>query len=47
MIDRKEVTSAEADAALARAKAAVDEAFAFARKAAYPAPEEALTHVFA
>jgi len=47
MIDRKEVTSAEADAALARAKAAVDEAFVFARKAAYPAPEEALTHVFA
>jgi TPP-dependent pyruvate/acetoin dehydrogenase alpha subunit len=47
MIDSKEVTPAEADAALARAKAAVDEAFAFARKAAYPAPEEALTHVFA
>jgi pyruvate dehydrogenase E1 component alpha subunit len=47
MIDNKEVTSAEADAVLARAKAAVDEAFAFARKAAYPAPEEALTHVFA
>ncbi|MGB9113817.1 thiamine pyrophosphate-dependent dehydrogenase E1 component subunit alpha [Bradyrhizobium sp.] len=47
MIDSKEVTSAEADAALARAKAAVDQAFAFARKAAYPAPEEALTHVFA
>jgi pyruvate dehydrogenase E1 component alpha subunit len=47
MIDGKEVTEAEADAALARAKAAVDEAIAFARGAAYPAPEDALTHVFA
>jgi pyruvate dehydrogenase E1 component alpha subunit len=47
MIDSKEVAPAEADAALARAKAAVDDAFVFARTAAYPAPEEALTHVFA
>ncbi len=47
MIDGKQVTEAEADAALARAKAAVDEAIAFARGAAYPAPEDALTHVFA
>jgi pyruvate dehydrogenase E1 component alpha subunit len=41
------VTAAEADAALARAKADVDAAFAFARSSAYPAPEEALQHVFA
>ena len=47
MIDGKQVSAAEADAALAKAKAEVDEAFAFARASAYPAPEEALTHVFA
>lgn len=41
------VTAEEADAVLARAKREVDEAFAFARAADYPAPEEALTHVFA
>jgi pyruvate dehydrogenase E1 component alpha subunit len=41
------VTAAEADAALAKAKADVDAAFAFARSSAYPAPEEALQHVFA
>jgi len=41
------VTAAEADAALAKAKAEVDAAFAFARSSAYPAPEEALQHVFA
>jgi len=41
------ITVAEADAALARAKAEVDEAFAFARAAAEPAPEDALTAVFA
>jgi Pyruvate/2-oxoglutarate dehydrogenase complex, dehydrogenase (E1) component, eukaryotic type, alpha subunit len=40
-------TAAEADAALARARAEVDEAFAFARAAAEPAPEDALTAVFA
>lgn len=47
MIGGGEVTEAEADDVLARAKAEVDEAFAFARAAAYPAPEEALEHVFA
>ncbi|SEP62985.1 thiamine pyrophosphate-dependent dehydrogenase E1 component subunit alpha [Thalassovita taeanensis] len=41
------MTEAEADAALARAKAEVDEAFAFARAATEPAPEDALTAVFA
>ena len=41
------VTEAEADAARDRAKAEVDEAFAFARAAAYPAAEDALTAVFA
>ena len=41
------ITEAEADEALAKAKAEVDEAFAFARAAAYPAPEDALTAVFA
>lgn len=41
------MTEAEADAALARAKAEVDAAFAYAREAAYPAPEDALTAVFA
>ena len=47
MIEGGEVTAAEADAALAEAKAQVDHAFAFARQSAYPAPEEALQHVFA
>jgi len=47
MIETAGVTAAEADAVLARAKAEVDEALAFARSAPYPAPEEALTHVFA
>ena len=47
MIAGGEVTEAEADEALARAKAEVDEAFAFAKAAAYPAPDEALEHVFA
>jgi pyruvate dehydrogenase E1 component alpha subunit len=47
MIETKIATAAEADMALAHAKAAVDEAFAFARAAAYPEPEEALAHVFA
>jgi pyruvate dehydrogenase E1 component alpha subunit len=47
MIETGIATSAEADAVLSRARAAVDEAFAFARAAAYPAPEEALAHVFA
>lgn len=47
MLDSGLVTAAEADAALARAKQQVDAAFAFARAADYPAPEEALTHVFA
>jgi pyruvate dehydrogenase E1 component alpha subunit len=42
-----QVTAAEADAALAKAKAEVDRAFAFARESAYPAPQEALQHVFA
>jgi pyruvate dehydrogenase E1 component alpha subunit len=42
-----QVTAAEADAALAKAKAEVDRAFAFARASAYPAPQEALQHVFA
>ncbi|MGD9863487.1 MAG: thiamine pyrophosphate-dependent dehydrogenase E1 component subunit alpha [Pseudodonghicola sp.] len=41
------LTEAEADAALARAKAEVDAAFAFARAAADPAPEDALSAVFA
>jgi acetoin:2,6-dichlorophenolindophenol oxidoreductase subunit alpha len=41
------VLSAQADEQLvARAKAEVDEAFAFARAAAEPRPEEALEHVF-
>ena len=47
MIETGGVSAAEADAALARARAEVDEAMAFARAAAYPAPEEALTRVFA
>jgi pyruvate dehydrogenase E1 component alpha subunit len=47
MIEGSNVTAAEADAELARAKADVDRAFAFARQSAYPAPEEALQHVFA
>jgi pyruvate dehydrogenase E1 component alpha subunit len=47
MIEGGQVTAAEADDALAKAKAEVDSAFAFARKSAYPAPQEALQHVFA
>jgi pyruvate dehydrogenase E1 component alpha subunit len=46
-IDSGSVTVAEADAELAKAKAEVDGAFAFARQSAYPAPQEALQHVFA
>jgi len=45
--DMKPITEAEADAARTRAHAEVDEAFAFARASAYPAPEDALTAVFA
>jgi pyruvate dehydrogenase E1 component alpha subunit len=41
------VTQAEADEALAKVKTEVDEAFAFAKAATYPAPEEALERVFA
>jgi pyruvate dehydrogenase E1 component alpha subunit len=41
------ITEAEADAARTRAHAEVDEAFACARASAYPAPEDALTAVFA
>jgi pyruvate dehydrogenase E1 component alpha subunit len=41
------VTAAEADAELARSKTEVDEAFAFARQSPYPAPQEAMQHVFA
>jgi pyruvate dehydrogenase E1 component alpha subunit len=47
MIADGTVTQAEADDALAKVKAEVDEAFAFAKAATYPAPEEALQHVFA
>lgn len=47
MLDGGEVTAEEADAARERARREVDEAYAFARAADYPAPEEALTHVFA
>jgi len=47
MIEGGNVTVAEADAVLAKAKAEVDGAFAFARESAYPAPQEALQHVFA
>ncbi len=47
MLEMGDVTAEEADAALARARAEVDEAFAFARAAEYPAGEEALAHVFA
>jgi len=46
-IDGKHATAAELDAELNKAKAEVDKAFAFARASAYPAPEEALQHVFA
>lgn len=47
MIAGGEVSEVDADAAQARAKARVDEAFAFARTAPDPVPEDALTHVFA
>jgi TPP-dependent pyruvate/acetoin dehydrogenase alpha subunit len=47
MIADGTVTAAEADALVAKGKAEVDEAFAFARSSAYPAPQEALEHVFA
>jgi len=47
MIASGGVTAAEADIALAKAKKDVEEAFAFARQSAYPAPAEALEHVFA
>lgn len=40
-------TAAEADEVLARVKGEVDEAFAYARAATEPAPEDALTSVFA
>ena len=41
------VTEEEANEAVSKAKREVDEAFAFARAAAYPAPGDALTQVFA
>ena len=47
MLEGGLVSATEADAAVAKAKAEVDDAFAFARASAYPAPEEALAHVFA
>jgi pyruvate dehydrogenase E1 component alpha subunit len=47
MIANGGVSAAEADAALAAARKEVDEAFAFARQSPYPAPAEALEHVFA
>ncbi|MDF2097022.1 thiamine pyrophosphate-dependent dehydrogenase E1 component subunit alpha [Aquibaculum arenosum] len=47
MLEGGEITAEEADAARDRARQEVDEAYAFARAADYPAPEEALTHVFA
>jgi len=47
MIANGGVNAAEADAALAAARKEVDEAFAFARQSPYPAPAEALDHVFA
>lgn len=47
MIAGGKVTEGEVDEVLAQAKAEVDEAFAFAQAAAYPAPEEALERVFA
>ena len=47
MIGGGQVSAAEADAAVAKGKAEVDRAIAFARESAYPAPQEALQHVFA
>jgi len=47
MIANGGVSAAEADAALAAGRKEVDEAFAFARQSPYPAPAEALEHVFA
>lgn len=47
MIDGGHATAAEADAELTKAKNEVDRAFAFARRSPYPAPQEALEHVFA
>jgi pyruvate dehydrogenase E1 component alpha subunit len=47
MIEGGNVTVAEADAELEKAKIEVDAAFAFARDSAYPAPQEAMQHVFA
>jgi TPP-dependent pyruvate/acetoin dehydrogenase alpha subunit len=47
MLDNGQVTVAELDAELAKAKADVDRAFVFARESTYPAPQEALQHVFA
>ncbi|HCL64823.1 MAG TPA: pyruvate dehydrogenase (acetyl-transferring) E1 component subunit alpha [Rhizobium sp.] len=41
------VTEEEANEAASKAKREVDEAFTFARAAAYPAPSDALTQVFA
>lgn len=42
-----QMTDAEEAAIVAQAKQRVAEAFAFARKSDYPAPQEALQHVFA
>jgi pyruvate dehydrogenase E1 component alpha subunit len=42
-----QMTDAEEAAIVARAKQRVADAFAFARKSDYPAPQEALQHVFA
>jgi len=47
MIATGGVSAAEADAAVATARKEVDEAVAFARQSPYPAPAEALEHVFA
>lgn len=47
IVDQAGVAAEDVEAAQARAHEAVDAAFAFARQSDYPAPEEALQHVFA
>ena len=47
MIKKAGIPKGEIEETLEAAKAEVDEAFAFARESLYPAPREALDHVFA
>jgi len=47
MIKKGGVSKTEAEETLEAVKAEVDKAFVFARESAYPAPQEALEHVFA